>query len=73
MCLQRTAAPDYFDRDNDRGFITNGELAFHPQKLMFYGNVGSPLALVDGTTGGQLQEACLLVVSADKRYVLCYA
>ena len=80
MCLQRTAAPDYFDRDNqrtflvsDRGFVANRELAFHPQKMMFYGNVGSPLDLVDRTSIRNLQESSLFVVSSDKRYVLCYA
>lgn len=40
---------------------------------MFYGNVGSPLDLVDKSSPRTLQESCLLVVSADMRYVLCYA
>jgi hypothetical protein len=80
MCLQRTAAPDYIDPDNERtflvsdaGFVPSKELAFHPQKRMFYGNVGSALDLVDQASARTLQEASLFVVSSDKRYVLCYA
>ena len=79
MCLQRTAAPDYFDRDNqrtflisDQGFVASRELAFHPQKLMFYAHVGSPLEVVDGAAPRRLEEPCLIVLSADQRYVLCY-
>ena len=80
MCLQRTAAPDYYDHGNtrtfvvsDQGFVASRELVFHPKKLMFYGNVGDPLDVIDKSSPRTLQESCLLVVSADKRYVLCYA
>ena len=79
MCLQRTAAPDYLDRDNqrtflvsDRGFVSSRELIFHPQSLMFYAQVGSPLELVDGAAPCRLEESCLFVLSVDQRYVLCY-
>ena len=79
MCLQRTAAPDYLDRGNqrtflvsDRGFVPSRELVFHPQSLMFYSQVGTPLEVVDGAAPCRLEESCLLVLSADQRYVLCY-
>ena len=79
MCLQRTAAPDYFDPANQRtflvsdlGFVSSRELIFHPQSLMFYAQVGSPLELVDGAAPRRLEESCLFVLSADQRYVLCY-
>ena len=79
MCLQRTAAPDYFDRENERtflvsnqGFVSSRELVFHPQKMMFYAHVGNPLEVVDGAAPRRLEESCLFVVSADQRYVLCY-
>ena len=79
MCLQRTAAPDYFDRENqrtflvsDQGYVSSRELAFHPQKMMFYAEVGTPLEMVDGAAPRRLQESCLFVLSADQRYVLCY-
>jgi len=79
MCLQRTAAPDYIDYGNSRtflvsesGFVPSKELIFHPQKLMFYGHVGSGLELVDKASYPTLKEASLLVVSLDRRFVLCY-
>ncbi len=80
MCLQRTAAPDYYDRGNDRTFLVSGngfaaasELVFHPQKHMFYGEVGQRISFVDQTSPSDLKEAALFVISADRRYVLCYA
>ena len=80
MCLQRTAAPDYIDHGNartflvsDDGFVASQELAFHPEAKYFYGDVGSPLELVDSTSPRRLREEALFVVSADRRYVLCYA
>ncbi len=80
MCLQRSAAPDYIDQGNartflvsDEGFIASRELVFDPEAKYFYANVGSPLELVDSSTTRHLQEQALFVVSADRRYVLCYA
>ena len=81
MCLQRTAAPDYYDRRNQRtflvssaGFLASKELVFHPQKLMFYGQVDQPLSLVARRGSKKiLKEPALFVVSPHKRYVLCYA
>ena len=80
MCLQRTAAPDYIDHGNartflvgDDGFVASQELAFHPEAKYFYGDVDSPLELVDSSSTRYLREEALFVVSAGRRYVLCYA
>ena len=80
MCMQRTAAPDYIDPNNsctflvsDQGFVASQELAFHPEKLNFFGQVGRRLELVDPTLVRKLEEEALFVVSSDRRYILCYA